>query len=312
MRTIDDRGCVVTTKRQKLIIVIQAVANFKMDSIKDTLSYCAPKSIRFDDESYLIGNIYKNKVVENNVIVDSTFNVDSIWTRTWSPHAADTSYNIFGQTIFTYNYLKPGKYNVGLKIKTDHGCENTQVKPGYLTIKGGDPGSAHWKAVVDNNRQVIFLNDNHGNIFYSWIFGDSQFSLNSNPVHTYNSNGTYIVSCTITDVYGCSVRFDSIIQVYSHITGINENETRLTLMTLFPNPFHTFTNIQYSLDKTSDLKIELFDIAGKEMSMIKNEREAAGTYQLEINAEKYQMTPGIYLLKFTTADGYVSQRLVVY
>lgn len=55
----------------------------------------------------------------------------------------------------------------------------------------------------DNPLSVFFLDTSSGNIISrKWNFGDSNTSIEQNPIHIYYSVGTYIVSLTITDKTG--------------------------------------------------------------------------------------------------------------
>jgi len=94
-------------------------------------------------------------------------------------------------------------------------------------------------------------------------------------------------------------------------TGIqNFNNKAISNLNIYPNPFQTMTTIEYNLNKTSKIQIALFDITGKQITLFRNESQLPGNYQIEINAEKYHLNPGIYMLKFLLDDGYVSKSIV--
>lgn len=60
----------------------------------------------------------------------------------------------------------------------------------------------------------------------------------------------------------------------------------------YPNPFNPTTNIIFTIPKSSDVIISVFDIDGKEIETLVNEQLQAGTYQTNWNASKY--SSGIY------------------
>ena len=62
---------------------------------------------------------------------------------------------------------------------------------------------------IDTAGTVIFTNTSTGNFTVSsWDFGDGNSSFQTNPVHTYNSSGTFIVCLTISDsLSGCNDTF---------------------------------------------------------------------------------------------------------
>ncbi|MCI0450650.1 MAG: T9SS type A sorting domain-containing protein [Chlorobi bacterium] len=60
----------------------------------------------------------------------------------------------------------------------------------------------------------------------------------------------------------------------------------------FPNPFNPETNIKYQIVKGKYVKLIVFDVTGKEIAVLVNEEQRAGTYQAAWNAEG--VSSGIY------------------
>ena len=50
---------------------------------------------------------------------------------------------------------------------------------------------------------ISFLNQTQNGYGYTWFFGDGGTSYDIHPVHTYPSDGTYLVTLYATDIYGC-------------------------------------------------------------------------------------------------------------
>ena len=48
-----------------------------------------------------------------------------------------------------------------------------------------------------------FQNNSSGATSYLWDFGDGLYSPLSSPFHTFNSDGTYNVQISSTNIYGC-------------------------------------------------------------------------------------------------------------
>jgi len=66
----------------------------------------------------------------------------------------------------------------------------------------------------------------------------------------------------------------------------------------------------YNLNHLSKINISLIDITGKQIGTIFNENQIPSDYQFDINAEKYHLSPGIYLMKFMMDNEVVTRRLV--
>ena len=87
--------------------------------------------------------------------------------------------------------------------------------------------------------------------------------------------------------------------------GIEENiiPVKFELSQNYPNPFNSTTNIKYAISKSSNVKITVYDILGKELEVLIDEQLQAGTYQTSWNASNY--SSGIYFYRMQAGD-YIS------
>ena len=70
----------------------------------------------------------------------------------------------------------------------------------------------------------------------------------------------------------------------------------------YPNPFKTSTTIEYNLPEAGLVSIEVYDVLGRVVDVLKNENQSAGTHQIKWKTNA--TTPvGLYLLRVTTAAG---------
>lgn len=65
----------------------------------------------------------------------------------------------------------------------------------------------------------------------------------------------------------------------------------------FPNPFNPNTYISFSLPKETNVKLEVFDITGKNVATLVNDTKPAGNYKYDFNAS--ELSSGIYFYKLT-------------
>jgi hypothetical protein len=63
----------------------------------------------------------------------------------------------------------------------------------------------------------------------------------------------------------------------------------------YPNPFNPSTKIQFTLEKAGMTKLTIYDILGRELTTLVNERKDAGTYEVTFNATNY--ASGVYYYK---------------
>ena len=77
----------------------------------------------------------------------------------------------------------------------------------------------------------------------------------------------------------------------------------------YPNPFNPSTNIEFSLSKTSVVKISVYDINGKLLETITEGELTPGTYKSVWNAGGY--ASGIYLYKMEAGDFVTARRMML-
>ncbi len=76
-----------------------------------------------------------------------------------------------------------------------------------------------------------------------------------------------------------------------------------------PNPFNSKTIINYTLKKTSWLKMAVYDIMGREVILISDAKTDAGKHTIEIDATNWP--PGIYFYKAIIGKQTVTKRMVI-
>ena len=74
--------------------------------------------------------------------------------------------------------------------------------------------------------------------------------------------------------------------------------TSFELYDNYPNPFNPATTIKYDVPKASDVKIYIYDMLGKQVQMLVNERKEAGSYEVKWEATNF--ASGTYFYKMET------------
>lgn len=100
-----------------------------------------------------------------------------------------------------YTYLETGNYNVKLKVTSDHSKTNTTMIRDYIIVTN-DPVVSFTADVTsgDSPLSVGFMTETPEGLkinSYSWNFGDGKSSKEENPVHVYETPGTYDVSLIV-------------------------------------------------------------------------------------------------------------------
>ena len=93
--------------------------------------------------------------------------------------------------------------------------------------------------------------------------------------------GNVYVSGTSSGPYGAWTVCTTI--QYNNGTGIGDNAasyipTTFSLDQNYPNPFNSFTIIRFSSPKSGLITLKIFDLLGREIDTLLNEKRAAGEY----------------------------------
>jgi hypothetical protein len=77
----------------------------------------------------------------------------------------------------------------------------------------------------------------------------------------------------------------------------------------YPNPFNPTTNIKFDIPKSSLVKLTIYDMLGKEITKLVNEKLDAGSYSYQWSG--VSLSSGVYLYKIETDDFFTTKRMVL-
>jgi photosystem II stability/assembly factor-like uncharacterized protein len=89
----------------------------------------------------------------------------------------------------------------------------------------------------------------------------------------------------------------------------NEVPGDFSLNQNYPNPFNPSTIIKYQIPSNVNVKINVFDVTGKEISTLVNEKQTAGTYEVTFDASN--LSSGIYFYRLTAGDYTKTIRMIL-
>jgi hypothetical protein len=147
--------------------------------------------------------------------------------------------------------------------------------------EAGDCDSDHWASladVVDGSLHLFYVNDKDAG-----GMPQTEGSATENPMMYYP-----ILLSGIDDTPAKPINF--------------------TLAQNYPNPFNSRTNISFELKTASQVKLEIFDIAGAKVASLVNEQMAPGSHQVNWNAEK--VASGTYYYRLTAGKEVQTKQMV--
>jgi gliding motility-associated-like protein len=222
----DIHQCVDSVSKKDYIIVAKPYVKF----IASPLKSCAPAIVYFTDNS-------TNAKGASNI------------SRTW--RWGDATSTAGAPATTSHPYPVGGNYKVRLIVTDNIGCKDSAE----ADIQSRKP-VANFVAEA-NDTTCLFRNikfhsvSSGGSLSYKWYFGDGNTTTGSDPVHAYNSIGTFDVKLVITDEIGCT---DSIVKpAFITTTKPRASFTLSDSVALCPPLFVKFTNtsgsaIRYSWD----------------------------------------------------------------
>ncbi|MBS1494532.1 MAG: zinc-dependent metalloprotease [Bacteroidetes bacterium] len=103
-----------------------------------------------------------------------------------------------------------------------------------------------------------------------------------------------------------------ILTIKTHTVGVNNISsvipTEHKLYTNYPNPFNPVTKIKFEIPKDEFVKITVYDLSGKVVSELVNERLQAGVYETDFDGAR--LASGTYFYKIET-NSFVETRKMV-
>jgi gliding motility-associated-like protein len=177
-------------------------------------------------------NLCSNDVLQ---VINTSRSNDPIRSYAWDFGDPGSPDNTSTQPNATHNYLKPGTYDVLLKVVTDYGCSDDSTmkqlirvteKPD-ITISGPaetcQRDSALFNVVINNKPDTLQF------VKWLWDFGNGKKDTLRKPsAVTYNLPGNYTVRLIAQDIYGCTDTSSAVFPIKQGPT-VDAGQNRTTL-----------------------------------------------------------------------------------
>jgi PKD repeat protein len=185
-----------------------------------------------------------------------------------------------------YTYQKSGYYSVTLVVYNG-ATRDTMKKENYITINPDQSGNvtANFSAdITEGDRPLIvqFTDLSIGEpTGFEWEFGDSGYSFDKEPSHTYGNSGTFTVSLTVRKAdKSHKATKENYIWVKEPINVNDYLKYDLFNVLAFPNPFRDYSKIKFELQNSANVVLEIFDLLGNKVDEPLNQRLDAGIHHI--------------------------------
>jgi hypothetical protein len=88
----------------------------------------------------------------------------------------------------------------------------------------------------------------------------------------------------------------------------------ITLEQNFPNPFNPSTTISYLLEHETPVRLAVYDITGREVALLVNQRQSAGRYSVQWNVQqggRIPLSSGLYFAHLTAGSSTAVSKMVL-
>ncbi len=156
-------------------------------------------------------------------------------------------------------------------------------------------------------------NENGSATYFEVEFGTLENLLANNDVEIGDSLMLYHRVVTSDGYNNNPSESFSIILIRGTVVGTEETDSNLpdsyALYNNYPNPFNPTTKIEYSIPKTSNVELKVFDILGREVADLVNEEKPAGNYTVNFNASK--LSSGIYFYRIKSNEFIQTKKMIL-
>lgn len=267
---------------------------------------------------FVCGSVYNTSSLFDYFLAEISTDGNVLWTQNFDGEGNNMDYAYSVALDNEYIFITGSSRN-GTLIGTED----------IVTIKKSKSGGTIWTSVFNGNANgsdqgISILPDDAGGVFvggasdrggnqmtYALLKYDSSGKLSWKKDYSTSDHPEDFVYCVVKDnldniyVTGISIStltdYDFATIKYSPLVSTGTNESSLSekfsIDQNYPNPFNSKTKMNYTLPADSRVLIEVFDILGKKIATLVNDRKSEGNYSVIFDSEN--IPGGIYFYKLT-------------
>ena len=296
----------------------------------DSLNCSSPELLKYDylqSTNILYRKDYIDSITVNMITYqhnENTLPVFKYATLSKGLLSKNPKYGINGEITFeSYeNDVWKSLYSISsysfFEITKNQGCNFTNpVLFTYTILISSSSNSTPYFLVFDTDS----LADNH-EIFIQRLYYDEDSLINISksigsdyePRVTYVSTSDSVFVAIIwehtesgkTDIWMAKDIFNSPPSAIEDQNYVNQS---FKLYQNYPNPFNPATTIEYTIEKSSNVKIIIYDMLGRKVKILVNEFKKTGNYKELFNASK--LASGIYYYQLINGESIQTRQMLL-
>jgi hypothetical protein len=280
--------------------LLQPADGAKGISMSPTLSWLWCERARSYRVQVALDSLFADLVV-NDSMVSST-------TKTFGGLANNTSYywrvnasNQTGTSEYSVVWTFTTKLALPLSVALISPEDKATIRKDSIRFvwRAGSPGVERyaWELAADS--------------LFSSPARDSLLTDTSKVVRALTGGQTYWwkVAAKNTSGWGPfspSIRFTTLLTGVSDIQGIPHE---FSLSQNYPNPFNPRTTIKYELPKSSEVRLSVYDMLSREVSVLVNDRRNAGVHEVKFDGTN--LASGVYFYRLQSGDFTQTRRFLL-
>lgn len=93
--------------------------------------------------------------------------------------------------------------------------------------------------------------------------------------------------------------------------GYNEVPAEFNLYQNYPNPFNPETVINFDVAVSGNVALDVYDMSGKKLFNLINGIRSAGSYSIQVNVSKFNLSSGVYFYTLRSGSGILIKKMTV-
>ncbi|MEG8946785.1 T9SS type A sorting domain-containing protein, partial [Rosettibacter firmus] len=150
--------------------------------------------------------------------------------------------------------------------------------------------------IFNSNKKTLFIKAKNLSNFKLYL-------VNENQELPYELEGNFKLPLT-SGILNYKILFTRDIK-----SALNSIISNFSLQQNYPNPFNAITIIKFSVPKSSFVNVTVYDILGREVSVLINEEKSPGIYEVEFNASN--LPSGIYFYRMQAGNFSETKKMIL-
>ncbi|MFA6978956.1 MAG: T9SS type A sorting domain-containing protein [Ignavibacteriaceae bacterium] len=273
-------------------------------------------ALSFEGKGIVNGTIYDSASVDNGYIAEMVVHLDKLGFVT-APSVLDININIFDPDNYSVPDLPWG--TSGSYYKQWWGSEwgtNRQIKlnnivPVELTSFSASTTQSgvelKWSTATETNNKGFEVQRSSDNKTFNLIS-----FVNGKGTTTSIQHYNYVDASVLSGKYFYRLRqidFDGTSKFSNVVEAGEIAPSTFELSQNFPNPFNPVTNIKFSVASVQLVTLKVFNILGKEVAVLVNEKKEPGNYSVNFSAT--YLASGTYFYRLQAGAFVQTKKMVI-